>query len=107
MTDDLERLRIADADFDLELESQLPPEPSAVPDFVGLVTTDTTFPTAAKRFFKIIPQIVLGTESEGSSGVFTSRTDHVYAENLGPNLPVSGTTRVVCSWVDNRWVFDY
>jgi hypothetical protein len=29
-----------------------------------------------------------------------------YALNIGGNLPTNGTTKVICSYVPHRWVFE-
>lgn len=107
MIDDLERLRLSDADFGLDLASRLQSEDGRVPAVVCLVSTDGSFPAAAGRFYKVVPQVVLGTETEGSSATFSSASGGFYAYNLGATIPTNGTTKVVCSFVPHRWVFEY
>lgn len=105
-TADARRLRINDA-ASLDSTSQEPPRNAAgSPVFVGTTTTVTTYPTSAGKFFAVTPTAVLGTESEGSSASFTTRSSTVFAYNLGTAIPASGTT-VVCTFVPNRWVFRY
>jgi len=104
--DDLERLRLTDADFGRELASQLESAFGEVPDVVALVSTDGSFPASAARFFKVIPQTVMGTESEGQTGSYTAMSNAFYALNIGGNLPTNGTTKVICSYVPHRWVFE-
>lgn len=107
MSDDAERLRIADADFGIALARRLSSPGGEVPDVVCLVTTGGSFPTVAGRYYKVQPQLVLGTEAENQSGSFTAGTGEFYALNIGPNVPVNGTSKVVCSHVPHRWVFEY
>lgn len=107
MNDETERLRVADADFGIDLSRRLASPDGEVPDVVCLVTTGGSFPTVAGRFYVVQPQLVLGTEAENQSGSFTAGTGTFLAFNIGPNVPVNGTTKVVCSHVPHRWVFEY
>lgn len=103
---EIERLRIADADFGIDLAQRLEKPGGEVPDVVGITTSAGSFPTVAGRFYQVTPQLVTGTELENQSGVFTAQTGPFFALNIGSNLPVAGTTKVVCSWVSHRWVFE-
>jgi hypothetical protein len=106
MRDDLERLRDADADFGLALAAQFQRESSTVPDVVCQIGTDGSLPTAANRFFKVIPVSVWGTEEEGQAGSFDPTVGAFYAYNVGLAVPALGAT-VVCTFTPFRWVFEY
>lgn len=104
--DDVERLRVAAADYGVDLAQRLEKPGGEVPDVVGITTSAGSFPTVAGRFYQVTPQRVTGTEAENQNGVFTALSGPFYALNIGPNVPTAGTTKVVCSWVDHRWVFE-
>jgi hypothetical protein len=71
-----------------------------------VTTTVTTYPTTANVFYGLIPQALLGTESEGAAGVLTPGTIHIFGLNLGASVPPPGT-QVLAEYVGNRWVFRY
>lgn len=106
MSDDAERLRIIAVDYGIALAQKLERPGGEVPDVVGITTSAGSFPTVAGRFYQVTPQSVAGQEREGQSGVFTPGTGPFFALNIGPNVPVAGTTKVVCSYVSHRWVFE-
>lgn len=70
------------------------------PPFLGRVTTLAPSPG---HFIKVIPQGLLGTESEGSAGTSTDLGSTAIPVYLVSGTPATGD-QVVSRWVDYRWV---
>ena len=99
--DDFWRIRMRGADLvwpDADLSGG-----GGVPAFVGEVMSSGSS-IAVGHFLMVQPTVVLGPEVEGGPGNFTSfgsSTIPVYL--IGPGKPVTGD-RLVCRFVDYRWV---
>jgi hypothetical protein len=96
--DDLELARILRAARD---RSAPPPASTGSRAFMGRVTTTTP---AVGKFMNVIPQAVIGTETEGGSATITdlgSTPTPVYL--VGPGVPATGD-QVIARWSDWRWV---
>jgi hypothetical protein len=72
-----------------------------------ITTTVTTYPTSAAEFYACNPELLTGTETEGTAVTFTADTATVlYAVNVGTAIPPNGTKLVIHS-AGGRWVFRY
>jgi len=104
--DDAKRLRIRDANFDMEV-SQHGRDPSlGMPCLLVQTTSLGAYPSVAQRFYACSPLIVLGPEIEGGAGTITAEPSKFLALNLGSAIPPAGTN-LLATFVDNRWVFRY
>lgn len=103
---DIRRLRIEDGYYLDDLSRAEPPPVTGAPSIVGKTTSVTTYPAAASAFYSVVPQSVLGTETEGAAATLTARSGVVLALNLGTAIPAVGTY-VICTYVNSRWVFRY
>jgi len=74
--------------------------------WVMVTATDGAYPVSPNRFFKMIPQVILGTEEVGQPGILTPTPGAVYAFNIGMAVPPLGT-RVVVIQTQKRFVFEY
>ncbi|MDR3639058.1 MAG: hypothetical protein P4L84_34960 [Isosphaeraceae bacterium] len=100
-------------DLDRERERRLAVQPSPArlsldgsPAFVGQVATVTPNIKAGK-FLMATPQLVGGTETEGSAGTFAAPgSTQIPVLLIGPKTPVQGDY-VICQWADYRWVTEY
>lgn len=67
----------------------------------------TTYPTAAGRYFACHPVVVTGTEAEGSTVMTAAATDVIlYVANLGSAIPPSGT-KLLATLAGGRWEMAY
>ena len=98
--DDFERIRLRQ---DTLVWPDTDPTGGGVPAFVGQVTSSGAN-IAVGSFLMVRPTNVLGNETEGGAGTFStfgSSTVPVYL--VGPGKPSTGDY-LVCRFVDNRWV---
>jgi hypothetical protein len=73
----------------------------------AITTVVTSYPTSAAVFYAVNPELLTGTETEGSAATFTADTGTVlYALNLGTAIPPQGTKLVIHA-VGGRWAFRY
>ncbi len=105
-SDELSILRRRIEDMETRLDSLRVDDAPSGQDLVVVTYTQSTYPTAAQKYYAVKASNTAGTESEGSSGSFTDGSNGFYAFNLGSSVPATGT-RVVVSRVDGRWVFRY
>jgi hypothetical protein len=98
------RLRLGEAEADQTRELEYTGEGAAC--FVGKTIACSSYPTTAAVMYCVAAVGIMGTETEGSSGVFTVQTPTLKALNVGSAIPPSGTLLVVTR-VPNRWVFRY
>lgn len=108
MTPDDEAERLRDDDNEWDDDSTREPHESSpgAACLVGTTTALASYPTAAQAFYACKPNLITGTETEGAAGTLTPGTKTFLALNLGKTVPPSGTT-VICTFVENRWVFRY
>lgn len=66
----------------------------------------TTYPTAANKFYACHPVDAGGAEVEGGSGTFATSSGTIYALNAGSKIPPVGT-RVIVASINGRWEFAY
>jgi len=72
-----------------------------------ITTTVETYPTVAATFYACNPELLTGTEAEGTAATFTVDTSTIiYAVNVGTAIPPSGTKLVIHA-VGGRWAFRY
>ena len=106
LIDDATQLRLADAGVRDAL-SRLPAlSTPGQPSLLAVTKVASSYPKSAQVFFACAPLSVLGTEVEGGPGVLVSGASTFFALNLGSAVPPSGT-RIVTTFVENRWVFRY
>jgi hypothetical protein len=73
----------------------------------AITTTVVMYPTSAGVFYACNPELLSGSESEGTKPTFTVDTATIiYALNLGTAIPPKGTV-VVIHAVGGRWAFRY
>lgn len=107
MRNDIDRLRISDADEADEQGRSLATPSLGAAVTVGQTTTKTSYPTTAGVFYYMTQCDFLGTETEGGPGTTVTITGaNFYAYNLGTAAPPAGT-KVICTFCGNRWVFRY
>jgi hypothetical protein len=104
--DEARRLRVRDEDITDALTATPYLADPGSPCLVLQTTVLTAYPTAAQSFFACVPVTVLGAETEGGQATLTPLAPTVFAVNLGAGLPPQGT-KVISSYVGNRWVFRY
>ena len=97
MTADIRRERIRRAGEIARLDL---PEIHDSEALAGVVVTAST---TAGNYLKWNPQTVLGTETEGGSGSFTTRSFDLRALFLGPGIAVAGD-QLIFRHVNYRWV---
>lgn len=100
-----ERLRIVDQGRIDDATRGLPEPAAGAPSVLAVTTTISTYPTSAAAFYGCVAQAVFGSETEGGSPTLTA-AETFLALNLGSAVP-SPDTPVICTFVDNRWVFRY
>lgn len=101
-----QRLRLADDQAVAEQSRAMHQGDGGAVTVLAVTTTLGAYPTSAARFYVCGPLDVLGTETEGSSGVTSSAGGSILALNTGSGIPPNGT-QVVVTFVGNRWVFRY
>jgi hypothetical protein len=71
-------------------------------------TTITTYPTTAIAFYRVVEQVVTGSEAEGATPTVTdaSGAQAFTALNVGTQIPPNNTALVVHQ-AGGRWVFRY
>lgn len=98
--DDLWRARIG-------VDDTIAPDPGrrspGTPAFAARVTSTGTL--SIGDFVRVEPVDVSGAEVNGTAGVFTAGTTHLFALPIGPGAPVTGDL-VIVRRVEHRWVFD-
>ena len=104
--DEARRLRVRDEDITDALTATPYLADPGSPCLVLQTTVLTAYPTAAQSFFACVPVTVLGAETEGGQATLTPLAPTLFAFNLGAALPPQGT-KVISSYVGNRWVFRY
>ena len=105
-TDEAEKLRAEDVDFDAEETRREQPGGAGAATLVAQTKTVTTYPSTAMSFYACETAQVFGTEVEGGAGTVTAGSSTFYALNLGSRVPPSGT-KILTTYVSNRWVFRY
>lgn len=81
-----------------------PPAPAGS-SIVVVTVTETTYPTAAGKYYAVQQVDLGGTEVEGGAGTFTTITGIFYALALtGSAVPASGT-KLICDSISGRWCF--
>ncbi|MHC5537748.1 hypothetical protein ACYOEI_05890 [Singulisphaera rosea] len=100
------RLRIDDQSQVDQATRSDQPAPEDSPFVVCVTSHKTTYPTTAQVFYWVVPQAVLGTETEGGAASFSNDGGGFFAANLGDSVPPEGT-KVECQRVPHRWIFRY
>lgn len=100
------RLRLDDEALAAEQTRTAQPGGQCCPCLIVETATQTTYPTAAGKFFHCKIVSVLGTETEGASATYGVSTNTIKVYNLGSSIPPSGT-KVLAFFVPYRWVFRY
>lgn len=99
------RQRHMDAADALDRSADLPPYGSDAQ--CAKTTTIETYPTSATAFYACNPVQITGTQTEGAAATLTvDASTVIYAENVGSQIPPSGTYLVIHS-VNSRWCFRY
>ena len=104
--DDVERLLRRQDEADDDATRDRGAAGAGSPVILGKTTTVGTYPTTAGRYYWITPNDVTGAETEGGTGTLTGLSGRFLALNIGSAIPPSGTA-VLCTWIGNRWVFNY
>jgi hypothetical protein len=104
--DDAEKLRLDDDAFDLRDRPSPQGDVEGAVSFTGVTVAITSYPTTAGKFYGVQPQVVTGTETEGSSGTLTNVGTPILAKHVGTTAPPVGTA-VVCTFIPYRWQFEY
>jgi hypothetical protein len=87
--------------------SEAAADPYGAASMVVITTTVSSYPTASVAFYACNPELLTGSETEGSTPTFTADTSTVvYALNVGSAIPPNGT-KVVIHAGSGRWAFRY
>jgi hypothetical protein len=105
-TDDSKRLFLRDAAIAAEVDRQESAPSSGAPSLLARTRIQYAYPTTAQCYYACEPLTLLGPEVEGAPGVITELGATFLALNLGNSAPPVGT-RIVATFVGNRWVFRY
>jgi hypothetical protein len=75
---------------------------------VGKTTTIASYPSSASPIvYALIPQNVVGAEIEGSTPTISDGTGHLFAVNLGPDIPPAGTWVIYHEVPAGVFIFSY
>lgn len=72
--------------------------------FVARTVLETTYPTAAARYFACVPSDLTGTEAEGASAVVGPGVEKFHAFNLSTTIPAVGSNVLAVLVPDGRFV---